>query len=336
MQYRYLGRSALKVSPLCLGAMMFGRATDEATAQRIVAKAFGQGINFIDTADVYAGGRSEEIVGHAIATARDRWVLATKFGFSKGEGPNEQGQSRKWIIETVHGSLRRLGTDYIDLLYFHRALPDVTLEEGIRTVGDLIRQGKVRYWGVSNFRAWRIAEAVRVAERLEVERPIASQPLYNIVERSAEVEELPAAGYYGLGVVPYSPLARGVLTGKYRAGAPPPADSRAARGDKRIRETEYRPESMAIAAEIVAHAAVLGIGPVAYALAWVLRNRLVSAVIAGPRTEEQWDRYAEALEVKLGPAEEAFIDSLVAPGHPSTPGFTDPQYPVEGRRVDAD
>ncbi len=238
MDYRYLGRSALKVSPLCLGAMMFGGETDEATAARIIDKAFDQGINFIDTADVYHAGRSEEIVGRAIAARRDSWVVATKFGFPTTQGPNEQGQSRKWIMQSVEASLKRLGTDYIDILYFHRAIPDLPLEEGVRAVADLIRQGKVRYFGVSNFRGWRIAEVARLADQLGIDRPVASEPLYNIVDRSAEVEQLPAAAHYGLGVVSYSPLARGVLTGKYGVDAPPPADSRAGRGDKRIQQTE--------------------------------------------------------------------------------------------------
>lgn len=333
MEHRYLGRSAIRVSPLCLGAMMFGGQTDEPTSRRIIAKAFEQGVNFIDTADVYHAGRSEEVVGRAIADQRDRWVVATKFGYPGGSGPNEQGQSRKWIYQSVESSLKRLHTDYIDILYFHRAITDAPLEEGVRAVGDLIRQGKVRYWGVSNFRGWRIAEVVGIADRLGIDRPVASQPLYNIVDRTAEVEQLPAAVHCGLGVVSYSPLARGVLSGKYAVHAQPPADSRAARGDRRLQQTEYRSESIEIAAKIATRAAAIGATPSAYALAWVLGNRLISAAIAGPRTEAQWDGYIDALGVRLGTEDEAFINNLVTPGHPSTPGYTDPIYPVEGRRV---
>lgn len=333
MIYRYLGRSALKVSPLCLGTMMFGGATDEDTAKRIIDKAFERGVNFIDTADVYNAGKSEEIVGRAIAERRDAWVVATKFGFRTTLGPNEQGQSRKWIYQSVDASLKRLGTDYIDILYFHRALPGLPLEEGVRAVGDLIRQGKVRYFGISNFRGWRIAEVVRIADQLGIDRPVASEPLYNIVDRTAEVEQLPAAAHYGVGVVPYSPLARGVLSGKYQVDAAPPEDSRVGRGDKRIKQTEWRPESIEIAQKIAAHAAERDITPVAFALAWVLKNRLISSAIAGPRTEAQWDSYVEALKVQLGPEDEAFIDSLVPPGHASTAGYTDPQYPIEGRQA---
>ncbi|MFJ1259961.1 aldo/keto reductase [Cupriavidus sp. CuC1] len=333
MDYRYLGRSALKVSPLCLGAMMFGGETDEVTSKRIIDKAFDQGINFIDTADVYHGGRSEEIVGRAIAERRDNWVVATKFGYPTSQGPNEQGQSRKWIVQSVEASLKRLGTDYIDILYFHRALVDAPLEEGVRAIGDLIRQGKIRYFGISNFRGWHIAEIVRLADQLGIGRPVASEPLYNLVDRTAEIEQLPAAAHYGVGVVSYSPLARGVLTGKYAADAAPPADSRAGRGDKRIQQTEWRPESLAIAQKLAAHAAARGTTSIAFALAWVLRNQLVSATIAGPRTQAHWDSYVEALKLQLGPDDEKFVDSLVAPGHASTPGYTDPGYPIEGRRA---
>ncbi|MGF6778447.1 aldo/keto reductase [Paraburkholderia sp. GAS334] len=333
MDYRYLGRSALKVSPLCLGAMMFGGETDEATSKRIIDKAYDQAINFIDTADVYHAGRSEEIVGRAIADRRDSWVVATKFGYPTAQGPNEQGQSRKWIIQSVEASLKRLRTDYIDILYFHRALTDAPLEEGVRAIGDLVRQGKIRYFGVSNFRGWRIAEIARLADQLGIDRPVASEPLYNIVDRTAEIEQLPAAAHYGLGVVSYSPLARGVLSGKYAVDAPPPADSRAGRGDRRIQQTEWRPESLRIAQTIADHAAKRGTTSIAFALAWVLKNRLVSATIAGPRTEAQWDRYVEALNLSLGAEDEALVNSLVSPGHASTPGYTDPGYPIEGRRV---
>jgi len=333
MDYRYLGRSALKVSPLCLGTMMFGGATDEPAAQRIIDKARDQGVNFIDTADGYNGGRSEEVVGRAIRAHRDHWVLATKFGHPLGTGPNHGGQSRKWIFEDVEKSLRKLGTDYIDLLYFHKADVNAPFEEGLRAIRDLMAQGKVRYYGVSNFKGWRIAEICRAADTLGMDRPVASQPLYNLVDRLSEVEQLPAAGHYGLGVVPYSPLARGVLSGKYAKDAPPPEGSRLARGDARILQTEWRAESVDIAQAVTAHAAARGMSTIAFALAWVLRNRFVSSAIVGPRTEDQWDSYLPALDVRLGAEDEAFADGLVHPGHASTPGYTDPAYPVEGRQT---
>ncbi|MBB5987711.1 aldo/keto reductase [Sphingobium lignivorans] len=333
MDYRYLGRSALKVSPLCLGTMMFGGATDEPTSSRIIDKARGQGVNFIDTADGYNGGASEEVVGRAIRSHRHHWVLATKFGHVFGTGPNEGGQSRKWIVQDVEASLRRLGTDYIDLLYFHKADVNAPFEEGLRAIEDLIAAGKLRYYGISNFKGWRIAEICRAADALNMDRPVASQPLYNMVDRLSEVEQLPAAGHYGVGVVPYSPLARGVLSGKYAKDAPPPADSRVARGDPRIRQTEWRPESLDIAQAVAERAAAKGISTISFAIAWVLRNRFVSSAIVGPRTEAQWDSYIDALAAQIDADDEAFVDALVPPGHASTPGYTDPAYPIEGRQL---
>ncbi len=189
-------------------------------------------------------------------------------------------------------ALRRLGTDYIDILYFHRAVFDAPLDEAVRAIADLIRQGKLRYFAVSNFRAWRIAEVAHLADQFGIDRPVASQPLYNIFNRTAEAEQIPAAAYYGLGVVSYSPLARGVLTGKYDPGQKPAPDSRAGRNDKRILETEWRPESLKIAQQIRLHAEARGIWASDFAIAWVLNNRLITSAIAGPRTEAQWDSYA--------------------------------------------
>ncbi|MBD3759283.1 aldo/keto reductase [Rhizorhabdus sp.] len=331
MQIEYLGASALRVSRLCLGAMTFGRTTDEAVSRRIIDSARDQGVNFIDTADVYSMGGSEEIVGRAIAADRDRWVVATKFANAMGSEPNQRGYSRKWIFENVDASLRRLGADYIDLLYIHRPLYGEPLSEAVRAIGDLIRQGKIRYYGLSNFHGWRIAEVCRLADALGMERPIASEPLYNIVSREAEVEQLPAAAHYGLGVVAYSALARGVLTAKYVPGSAPDPDSRVGRGDTRILQTEWRPASQNIAQAIARHAEEKGLSAADFALAWVLANPFVSSVIAGPRTEEQWQAYGRALTVELTSEDEAFVDSLVSPGHGSTAGFTDPSYPVEGR-----
>ncbi len=329
--YRYLGRSGLKVPQLTLGTMMFGGPTDEATSHRIIRKAKDRGFTFIDTADVYQQGVTEQVVGRALKGDRDAFVLATKLANPLGEGPNRQGLSRKWIIEAAEASLRRLGTDYVDILYFHRAVFDAPLGEAVRAVADLIRAGKVRYFALSNFRGWRIAEVAHLADQLGIDRPIASQPLYNIVDRSAEVEQLPAAHFYGLGVVSYSPLARGVLTGKYAPGAAPAADTRAGRGDRRILETEWRPESLPIAETVARHAQARGVSPTAFAIAFVLNNRLVTSAIAGPRTEAQWDDYVAALDYRFTAEDEALVASLVPEGHVSTPFYTDPGHPVEGR-----
>jgi aryl-alcohol dehydrogenase-like predicted oxidoreductase len=331
MDYRRLGDSGLQVSPLCLGAMMFGDRADAAESARIVAAAREAGVNFIDTADRYGMGESERITGKAIAADRDRWVLATKAGNPMGEDPNRRGTGRKWLLRAIDESLERLGTDYVDLYYLHRDVERTPLEETLGTLADLVRAGKIRYYGVSNFRGWRIAEVVRVCGELGIPRPVASQPCYNAMNRQAENEILPACAHYGIGVVPYSPLARGVLTGKYGTGEAPPADSRVARKDKRMMETEFRAESLAIAQKIAQHAKAKGMSAAHFALNWVLGNCLVTSVIAGPRTVAQWNDYLAALGGSFDAEDEALVDSLVAPGHPSTPGFNDPSYPLRGR-----
>ncbi|HYZ23764.1 MAG TPA: aldo/keto reductase [Rhodopila sp.] len=331
MEYRNLGRSGLKVSPLCLGTMMFGGATDEPAAQRIVDAAREQGVNFIDTADGYNGGRSEEVVGRAVREHRSWWVLATKCANPTGQGPNARGLSRRHVQHAVEASLRRLSVETIDLLYLHKEDHATPLAETVRALADLIRDGKIRYFGVSNYRSWRVAEICRLCDEAGIDRPAASQPLYNALNRQVETEHLPACGYYGLGVVPYSPLARGVLTGKYAPDAPPPAETRAGRQDRRMMESEWRPESLRIARELAARAREKGVTPGQFAFAWVLNNRFVTAAIGGPRTEPQWAEYVGSLSVRLDAADEALVDGLVSPGHPSSPGYNDPAYPIEGR-----
>jgi aryl-alcohol dehydrogenase-like predicted oxidoreductase len=331
VEYRHLGRSGLKVSPLCLGTMMFGGPTDEPTAQRIIAKAREAGVNFIDTADAYTGGRSEEVTGRAISNQRDQWVLATKLANATGEGPNGGGLSRKWVMRAIDTSLRRLGTDYVDVYYLHKEDLGTPLDETIRAMGDLVRAGKIRYFGVSNYKSWRVAEICNICDRLGIDRPVVSQPYYNAMNRMPEVEHLPACAHYGLGVVSYSPLARGVLTGKYAPDAAAPADSRAGRKDRRMLQAEWRPESLRLAQEIKQHAEARGMTAGQFAVRWVLNNTLVTGTIAGPRTEAQWDDYVGALDHAFTAEDEALIDRLVPPGHPSTPGFSDPAYPIEGR-----
>ena len=331
MDYRQLGRSGLKVSPLCLGTMMFGGATDEAASRAIVDHARGAGINFIDTADVYTEGRSEEITGRAIAANRHDWVLATKLANPMGSGPNQSGLSRKWVLQACDASLSRLGTDFIDIYYLHKEDHTTPLAETVRAIGQLVQQGKIRHFGVSNYRSWRVAEICRLCDELGIDRPVVSQPYYNAMNRMPEVEHLPACGYYGLGVASYSPLARGVLTGKYEPGQAPPEGTRAGRADKRIMQTEWREESLVIAQTIKRHAASRGLTPIQFAVGWVLNNKLLTAAIAGPRTMEQWQAYLAALDVAFTVEDEALVDSLVPAGHPSTPGYSDPAYPVEGR-----
>ena len=331
MKYRKLGRSGLDVSTICLGTMNFGGATDEATSARIIGSAREAGINFIDSADVYGDGRSEEIVGRAIKSSRNAWVVATKVGNAMSNIRNHRGLSRVWMTQACEASLRRLGVEAIDVYYLHREDHGTALEETVLAIADLVRAGKIRHFGVSNFRAWRVAEICNICDRLGIGRPVVSQPYYNAMNRMPEVEHLPACGNYGIGVVPYSPLARGVLSGKYEPGAPPPEGTRAGRADTRIMQTEWRPESLVLAQEIRKHAEARGMTTGQFALLWVLNNRFVTSAIAGPRTEEQWADYVGALAHSFTAEDEALVDRLVVTGHPSTPGYNDPAYPIEGR-----
>jgi aryl-alcohol dehydrogenase-like predicted oxidoreductase len=329
--HRPLGHSGLKASPLWLGTMMFGDQTDEAEAARIVAATREAGLNAIDTADSYAGGASEAMVGRLIRADRARWVLATKVANPASADPNERGTSRRWLLQAAERSLRRLGTEWIDLYYLHRDDEVTPMEETLDGLRRLIDAGKVLYWGVSNFRAWRVARMVELARQMGLPPPVACQPPYNAMSRQIETELLPCCAHYGLGVVAYSPLARGVLSGKYRPEDRPEPGSRAARQDPRLLQTEYRAESLALAQAFAAHARQRGWTPTQLAIAWVLNNRLVTGVIGGPRTALQWQDYLDAWALALTPQDEAFVSGLVPPGHASTPGYTDPAYPVAGR-----
>ena len=331
MKYRNLGKSNLEVSVLCLGTMMFGDQTDAAEAHRIVDDAQESGVNYIDTADVYTKGASETMVGDLLKGRRHQWVLATKLGNKMSDRPNEGHFSRSWMLHEVDASLARLRTDYVDILYLHRDNNGMDLEEPLRALDAMLRAGKIRYWGVSNFRGWRIAECVRVAKEIGMPAPVVCQPYYNLLNRMPEVELLPACDYFGIGVTPYSPIARGVLTGKYAPGQKPAEGTRAARGDKRINETEFREESLVIAQRLQEHVKSKGVTLAQFATAWVLAHRAVSSVIAGPRTFEQWQGYGAAVDCEITDEDEKLVDSLVRPGHPSTPGYTDPAYPLPQR-----
>ena len=326
MHYRRLGSSNLKVSTLCLGTMMFGQQTPFEEAARIVASAHAHGINFIDTADVYNKGQSESDVGKLLQGQRHHWVLASKLGNAVSDAVNEGNYSRRWLMQQTDAILKRLQTDYLDILYLHRDYHDANLEEAVRVLGD-------RSFGLSNFRGWRIAEVVHLCKQLGVPQPVVCQPYYNLLNRAPEVEILPACANYGIGVVPYSPLARGVLTGKYPPGQPPAEGTRAGGGDKRILETEFREESLLIAQTIKARCEARGLVPGQYAAAWVLANPLVSSVIVGPRTLSHLENVFGATRLLLDAEDEAFVNSLVAPGHSSSHGYSDPVYPFFGRPV---
>jgi len=333
MQYRNLGNSNLKVSALCLGTMMFADQTPLDEAATIVADAHAHGVNYIDTADVYSKGGSETMVGQLLKAQRHDWVLATKLGNVMSDRVNEGHYSRSWMLREVTASLVRLQTDYVDILYLHRDFDGMNLEEPLRALDSMLRAGQIRSWGVSNFLGWRIAELVHLAAQLGMPGPVVCQPYYNLLNRMPEVEVLPACSHYGIGVTPYSPIARGVLTGKYPPGQAPLPGSRAGRADQRMVQTEFREESLQIAQQLKVHAESRGISLAQFACGWVLANQVVSSVIAGPRTLQQWQDYLPALDYQFTQEDEALVDSLVKSGHPSTPGYSDPAYPYTGRFV---
>ncbi len=333
METTLLGRTGVTVSRICLGTMLFGGATSEADSLAIIDRALDSGINFLDTANIYCNGESEVITGKAIRGRRDAVVLATKLRQPMGEGPNDQGLSRRHILRECEESLRRLGTDHVDVLYMHAPDYTVPIEESLDALESLIRAGKVRYVAASNFYAYQVARCLGLAALRGYSRLACVQPLYNLVNREVEVELLPLCREEGLGVVTYSPLARGVLTGKYRPGQPAPEGSRAARGDRRLHQTELREESYAAAEALRPRAEAHGCSLSQFALAWVLANQTISSAIVGPRTLEQLTESLPALRVRLTPEDEAAVDALVPPGWKTGRGFADPLYPVRGRPV---
>lgn len=332
MQYARLGASGLKVSPICLGAMTFGKQTSPAVAAKMVGAARDAGINFIDTAESYVGGESERVLAKLIRRDRQNWVIATKLGSKQiGEGPNGRGLSRAWMLEAIEGSLRRLGTDYVDIYYLHRADPTTPITETLDALGDLIRAGKVRYWGFSNFRAWKIAELVYLCREIGVPAPVIAQPYYNALYRVAEFEYLPACHEYGIGAVPYSPLARGVLTGKFGTDVAAAKDTKRGAAEEATYADVYTKSALAIAAKVKARAETLGMQPGQLALNWVLNNRVVSSVVAGPRTLAHWNSYLGALKHEFTADDEAFFEGLAPTCHPLEIGYHERKDPPRGR-----
>ncbi len=317
MRIARVGESGLSVSRLCLGSMYFGGVTARDEAVRIMAAALDAGISFFDTSDMYNAGRSEEVVGEGLRElrARDRVVLATKVFYATSESPNDRGAGRRHILREIEEQLRRLGTEWIDLYYLHRADFETPLEETVETLDSLVRAGKIRHWGVSTFPAWRTAEAWWRAERRGWVHPIAEQSPYNLLDRRLENERVPFLRRYGMGLMTWSSLAGGLLSGKYttRAVDEPPPGTRLA--DQKER---YRPRlgtsALAKAAEIAALAQRAGIAPIHLAIAWLLHQPVVTATVVGPRTPEQLRPYVEAEGVTLGADVLAEIDRVVPPG----------------------
>ncbi len=318
MEYRTLGRTGVKVSPLCLGTMMFGAwgNPDHEDSIRIIHRALDAGINFVDTADMYSDGENEEIVGKALAGGRrDGVVLATKFHFRMGDDPNQRGNSRRWIIQAVDNSLRRLGTDWIDLYQVHRPDPDTDIDETLGALSDLVRAGKIRHFGSSTFPASQIVEAQWVAQRRGYERFVCDQPPYSILARGIESEVLPVCQSYGMGTITWSPLAGGWLSGGFRKGTEIPDSRRATRLPDRYDLALPGNQAKLDAAEELAQLAEeVGISLVHLALAFVLEHPGVTAPIVGPRTMEQLETQLGAAELRLDTAVLDRIDEIVPPG----------------------
>ena len=310
MEQRRLGTSGLVVSEIGLGGNTFGATVDGNAAVATIQSAVEQGITFIDTADVYSQGRSEELVGQAVAGNRAAVVIATKHGMPMNAGDHARGLSRRWIIQATEDSLRRLGTDYIDLLYAHAPDPHVPIEESLRAYDDLVRDGKVRYLGASNFRAWQIAYGVGVSKELKLDRWVAVQNRWNLLDGLDSPELEQAADFLGIGIIPYTPLASGILTGKYKLGEEPAAGTRFA--DLPAIRARLTEDKLARAAKVTAWAEERGHTPAEAAIAWLLAHPVVSSVIAGARSADQLTENIKAAEWKLTPEERDELTALVA------------------------
>jgi aryl-alcohol dehydrogenase-like predicted oxidoreductase len=311
MDYRRLGASGLRVSVIGLGGNTFGRYVDERATAEVVSVALDLGVNFFDTADIYNAGVSEEFLGKALRGHRERALIATKVGMRAGSGPNESGSSRKHIFDSVHNSLDRLDVDYIDLLQIHRFDPDTPLEETLDALNDLVRAGDARYIGCSNYDAWRLTQALWVSDKRQWASFISVQPQYNLLSREIERDLIPACLEFGVGVIPFFPLAAGVLTGKYQPDQPAPEHTRgynnpnfAARLNRADLETVQR---------LDAWARERGRTVGELALAWLAAQPAVSTVIAGVRSPEQVAANVAAGDWKLSPDDLSAIDSLLAP-----------------------
>jgi aryl-alcohol dehydrogenase-like predicted oxidoreductase len=339
MELRKLGRTGVEVSPLCLGAMMFGAwgNPDHDDSVRIIHRALDAGINFIDTADVYSYGESEEIVGKALAGGRrDNVVLATKVHASMGEDPNHRGNSRRWIVQEVENSLRRLNTDWIDLYQVHRPDPDTDVSETLSALTDLVHAGKIRYFGSSTFPASQIVEAQWLASDRRLERFTTEQPPYSLLARGIESDVLPTCLRHGMGVIPWSPLAGGWLSGGYRKDKELPTSSRRERIPARFdMSSAVNQRKLEAADALGALADEAGISLIELAIAWVIRHPAVTAAIIGPRTMAHLDSQLTAADVTLDAALLDKIDEIVPPGvtiNPADRGYENPALAPTARR----
>ena len=315
MEYRYFGRTGYKVSPLCLGTMNFGGVTNEADSINIIHAALDAGINFVDTANSYNEGRSEEITGKALQGRRDQVFLATKVRSQVGQGPNDKGLSRVHILQAVEDSLRRLNTDHIDLYQTHRPEPDVPVDETLRALTDLVSAGKVRYIGASTHPACMIIEALAVSEREHLARYTSEQPPYNLLDRRIENELVPLALKYQLAIIPWAPIAQGLLAGRYKAHQAAPEDTRLARsGPDSIYGDRMKTPAIEAGDRFTELTKKFGKTPGQLGLLWCKDQPGITAPIFGPRTMEQLNDVLPVLEMTLSPEERAACDAINPPG----------------------
>jgi len=337
MQYRPLGRTGVQVSPLTLGAMMFGPwgNDDEADSIRIIRRALDAGINVVDTADVYSAGVSEEIVGKAIADRRDDVFLATKFFMPMGDDPNHRGGSRRWIMRSVEDSLRRLGTDHIDLYQVHRPSPDTDVAETLGALTDLVRQGKVRYIGSSSYAASQIVEAQWVSRERNLERFVTEQPPCSMLVRGIEEDVLPTARRHGMGTLTYSPLSGGWLSGRWRKDAASSPTSSARPNARFDMSSPANQRKLDVVEDLALLAEEAGLSLLEMAIAFVVNHPGVTSAIVGPRTMEQLESYLPAAELTLSSDVLDRIDQIVAPGvtlNPDDNSYGADELRVENRR----
>ncbi len=314
MNYRFLGRTGVRVSPLALGTLNFGGPTSDDDAARIVAAALDAGVNLVDTSDSYHAGRSEEAVGKALSGRRAGVVLATKVHFPTGSGPNDAGNSRLHILRACDDSLRRLKTDCIDLYQVHRPSPEIPIEETLGALTDLVRVGKVRYVGCSTHPAWMVMEALAASERLGLARYVSEQPPYNLLDRRIENELVPLALRHNLALLPWAPIAQGVLAGRYRFGQAVPEDSRAARQPDSIYSRRVTARGIEAGEAFVALAREHGLPPGQLALLWCKDQPGITSPVVGPRTLEQLRDLLPVLEMNLTDAQRAACDAINPPG----------------------
>ena len=323
MLYRNFGRTGLKVSPICLGCMMCGGKTEPDESYQIIDRAIDVDINFFDTANVYNHGRSEEVTGEALKRngKRKKIILATKFhGRMEDRDPNAMGSSRRHIIEQCESSLKRLKTDYIDLYQVHRPRSDTAIDETLRALDDLVRSGKIRYIGTTTFAAWQVVEALWVSKEFGLNRFISEQPPYNILDRRIERELLPMAQTFGIGTLTWSPLAGGLLTGKYSLNKPPPNDTRYSTPNEN-QKIRYTNASLEVVDRLKKYLSKKGVSISQFSIAWTISQAGVTSSIIGPRNMEQFEDNLKALEIKISEEDILKVDEQVPPGT-----FVSPHY----------